>query len=260
MPELKTNPLKPKLQSRDFVLGTFVEIPSPQLVEVLGLAGFDFVVIDREHGAIDLHDTEEMVRACLSTDLSPIVRVPACDPVLVRQPLDMGATGIHVPQIDSAAAAEASVRYSKFFPQGERGMQPFVRSASYRAGDTAEYLRTANDALTIVLHIEGQKGVDELDSILALPGVDVVFIGPYDLSQSLGIPGQVKHPRVREKMLDVLERTRKAGKYVGTYCDDIPTALEWQKLGVSYITVSMDAYMLYTAARDIVQGVRKARP
>ncbi len=256
MAVLRNNSLKRKLSERDFVLGTFLEIPSPQLVEILGLAGFDFVVIDREHGTIDLQQTEDLIRACLSTEISPIVRVAGCDPVLIRQPLDMGAAGVHVPQIGSVESAALAIRSSCFHPRGDRGLQPFVRAASYRAYPTAVYLERTNGDTAMIFHIEGKQGVDALDGILALDGTDVAFLGPYDLSQSLGVPGQVKHPMVREKMIEVVEKGKAAGKCIGAYCDDIDTAREWRTAGVRYLAVSLDAGIFLRGAEAVVRGLR----
>ena len=256
MQALRRNSLKPKLAAGDCVIGLFLQIPSPQLVEILGLAGFDFVIIDGEHGSIDLSQMEDLIRASLSTNISPMVRVPECDPVAIRQPLDMGAAGIHVPQIGSAEAGALAIRSSRYYPAGDRGLQPFVRSASYRAEPTARYLASASDDLTMVFHIEGQGGVEALDGILALDGLDVVFMGPYDLSQSLGLPGQVKHPLVREKMIGIVERARRAGKCVGTFCDDAATAREWRELGVNYLAVGLDAGIFLHASAGIVREIR----
>jgi 4-hydroxy-2-oxoheptanedioate aldolase len=252
---LRTNSLKVKLREREFVLGTFLEIPSPQIVELLGLAGFDFVVIDREHGSIDLSQTEDLIRASLSTGISPMVRVAQCDPVAIRQPLDMGAVGIHVPQIGSAAAAEAAIRSALFYPKGDRGLQPYVRAASYRAVPTSEYLCASNEDVAVVMHLEGKECLGELDRILSLPGLDVPFIGPYDLSQSLGVPGEIKHPKVGSAVEELAQRARAAGKRVGIYCDDAATAAEWKALGVSYLAVGLDAGMLLQAARSIVAAL-----
>jgi 4-hydroxy-2-oxoheptanedioate aldolase len=254
---LRRNSLKRKLSQQEFVLGTFLEIPSPQLVEILGLAGFDFVVIDCEHGSIDLRDTEDLIRASLSTDISAVVRVAKCDPVLIRQPLDMGAAGIHVPQIGSLESAALAVRSGFFHPAGDRGLQPYVRAASYRSYPTAEYLTQTNQDTAMIFHIEGREGVDALDGILALDGVDVLFLGPYDLSQSLGVPGQVKHPAVREMMIRVVEKGKTAGKCIGTYCDDVETAREWRDLGVRYLAVSVDAALLLRGAEAIVHPLRE---
>jgi 4-hydroxy-2-oxoheptanedioate aldolase len=252
MPELRRNSLRQKLTSADYVLGTFLNIPSPQVVEVLGLAGFDFVIIDREHGTIDLARTEELIRATASTDISPLVRVPACDPISIRQPLDMGAAGVHVPQVASFAAAECAIRSATFGPIGERGLQPFVRAASYRACGTSDYLRTTNRDTLIVIAIEGSAGISELDRILTLDRVDVIFIGPYDLSQSLGVPGEVGHPKVREKILEIVEKARNAGKKTGIYADTVQAAHEWKQLGVWYLAVSLDAHIFLNACTRLV--------
>jgi 4-hydroxy-2-oxoheptanedioate aldolase len=243
--------LKDRLRKGEAVVGPFVEIPSPQVVEVMGLAGFDFVIIDGEHGSIGLEKTEEMIRAASSAGVTAMARVAQCDPVAIRRPLDMGAAGIHVPQIESAEMARAAVRAAKFYPQGERGLQPFVRAAGYRSYPTAEFLRRSNEETMVVLHIEGERGVAGLAGILEVEGVDVVFLGPYDLSQALGMPGEVGRPEVREKMIEAVKLARAAGKVVGTFCDDVETALGWRELGVSYLAVGIDANIFLQAARGI---------
>jgi 4-hydroxy-2-oxoheptanedioate aldolase len=255
---LRSNSLRTKLEARDFVLGTFLEIPSPALVELLGLAGFDFVVIDREHGAIGVSDTEDLIRASLTTDISAMVRVPMCESSAIRQPLDMGAAGLHIPQIDSAQMAAHAIQSSKYFPNGNRGLQPFVRSASYRNYATSEYLAESNRESLIVAQVEAGDGVLSVESILAVEGVDVVFIGPYDLSQSLGVPGDVAHPKVREAMAETASLCRAAGKWAGTFCDDPETAIHYRNLGFSYLTVSIDAFIFLSAARSIVQRAGSA--
>lgn len=257
MTMLRQNLLSEKYETQGYVVGTFLEIPSPQLVELLGLAGFDFVVIDREHGSIGLERCEELIRAAASTGITPIVRVARCEEVAIRQPLDMGAAGIHVPQIHSAEMARLAVRSAKFFPKGARGLQPFIRGASYRAYPTAEFLEQSNENTVIVLHIEGKEGVEAFDEIADVEGVDVAFIGPYDLSQSLGIPGMVKSPLVREKMKSVVEAAKSKKIAVGTYCDDPRTALEWKDLGITYLTVSLDASIFLQAARRLVAQLKQ---
>lgn len=253
---LRSNRLSEIHDKQGFVVGTFLEIPAPQIVEVLGLAGFDFVVIDREHGAIGLETTENLIRAAVSTGICPLVRVSHCDPIVIRQPLDMGAAGVHVPQIETAEEARQAVRAAKFFPQGERGLQPYVRAASYRAFPTAEFLQETNENVVMVLHIEGRKGVAAFDEIAQVQGVDVAFLGPYDLSQSLGIPGMVQSPLVREKMVAIVEKAKGRPLAIGTYCDDVNTALEWRNLGVTYLAVSLDAHILLQAARRMISRLK----
>ena len=255
---LRRNSLKAKLRSQKCVIGTFLEITSPVVVEELGLAGFDFVVVDREHGAIDWKETGELIRAGDSTDISVMVRVPSSEPTEISLPLDLGAAGLHVPQIVSAAMARQVVRWSKYHPSGERGVQPYVRAASYGAQGTAKYLASANDDIVMVGHIEGKEALADLDAILNVEGLDVAFLGPYDLSQSLGIPGQVKHPRVEKAMKKAIERARKLGKSIGSYCDDVARAIEYRDLGVSYITISADSVFLLSAAQSVVSQLKSS--
>lgn len=253
---LQSSPLKRKLQDRKFVVGTFLGIPSPAVVELLGLGGFDFVVVDCEHSAIDLKDAEDLIRAGHSTQISVLVRVAKCDPHLISQPLDMGAAGIHVPQIESPEMARLAVSSARYHPLGSRGLQPYVRSASYRAYGTGEYLANANEDSLLVAQIEGQKGIANLDSILNVEGLDVAFFGPYDLSQSLGVPGQVRNPRVLEMVKSAIGIARNSGKHVGIYCDDVETAIEYRSIGVSYLTVGIDAGMFLSAARSLVKMLK----
>ncbi|MCW5982810.1 MAG: hypothetical protein KIT09_32270 [Bryobacteraceae bacterium] len=249
---LKAHLLAERYAAQGYVIGTFVTIPSPQIVEILGLAGFDFVVIDTEHGAINLETTENLIRAAVAGGVCPLVRVSHCDPIAIRQPLDMGAAGVHVPQIESAEQARLAVESATFHPKGNRGLQPYVRAASYRAFPTPEYLAETNRNVSVVLHIEGARGVAAFDEIAGVDGVNVAFLGPYDLSQSLGIPGQVDSPLVRDKMKEIVGAAKDKPVRIGTYCDDVATAWQWRDLGVTYLAVSLDANVLLRGAREMV--------
>lgn len=191
--------LRERLQQGDFVLGTFLEVPAP-LLEMLAIASFDFVIIDREHGSIDLGAAENLIRAAEAAGIAPVVRVPGNEPVAVRQPIDMGAAGTQVPQVGSQEEAERVVQAAAFAPTGDRGLQPFVRGARYGADGAAAFMQRANRDALLVVHIEGERGAANLPGILAVQRIDVIFIGPYDLSQSLGVPGQVEHPVVESKV------------------------------------------------------------
>ena len=253
---LRTNSLKQKLKDRKCVFGTFVEIPAPPIIELLGLAGFDFAVVDREHGPIDRSECEQLVRAGLSSDISVLVRVSGHSAATMAQPLDQGAAGIHVPHVTSAEMARCAVQATRYHPLGERGIQPYVRAASYRSFSTDEYLRTANEQTVLVAQVEGTEGIGNLQSILGVEGIDVAFVGPYDLSQSLGIPGQVRHGRVKEAISAAVGLATQSGKRIGTYCDDPEVAHEYRELGVSYLTVSIDAGMFLAGAKALMAKLR----
>ncbi|MDX2181377.1 MAG: aldolase/citrate lyase family protein [Bryobacteraceae bacterium] len=231
-------------------LGTFVQIPSPQVVEILGYAGFDFVVIDGEHGAVNPETVESMIRAAERVGIAPMVRVAHCDPASIRLPLDWGAAGVHVPQVESLEMAELAARSARFHPLGERGLQPFVRAAKYRSYPTAEFLEQANREVQVVVHIEGRGGLRDLDAIMATPGIDVVFLGPYDLSQALGIPGQVTDPRIESAILDAV--AKRGSKIIGTYADTPDRARYWFERGVDYVTLGLDAGHLLQAIKGLV--------
>jgi 4-hydroxy-2-oxoheptanedioate aldolase len=148
------------------------------------------------------------------------------------------------------------VHSSKYHPLGMRGLQPYVRAASYRAYETAEYLAHANEESAVIAQVEGIEGIKNLETILQVEGLDIAFIGPYDLSQALGIPAQVGDARVRNAMADAVRLARQAGKAVGTYCDDVESAREYIALGVSYLAVSIDAYIFLSSARSIISQLR----
>lgn len=258
MKSIPQSSLRQRLRAGEFVLGTFLEIPAPSLVEILALAGFDFVIIDREHGSIDLDAAENLIRAAQCVGIAPIVRVAENHPVLVRQPLDMGAAGVQVPQVGSREEAMEVVRSAMFAPEGERGLQPFVRGASYRAVDTATFMAQANRDSVLAIHIEGESGAANLETILHVERIDVIFIGPYDLSQSLGVPGQVNHPKVEKRVAEIAALARGAGKCVGIFCDHPAAVAKWRSVGVTYAALSIDATIFLNACRDLVQQVKES--
>jgi 4-hydroxy-2-oxoheptanedioate aldolase len=253
---LKKNSLRRKLAAQKVVLGTFMEIPAPSLVEIAGLAGLDFFIVDGEHGPFTAKSTEEMVRASASTDISPVVRVRENSSQAILQALDAGAAAVQVPHIGSKDEATDACRAARFHPRGSRGLNPYVRSASYSAQRGSAYLQGANDETVVVLQVEGAAGVQHLDAILTVEGLDVVFLGPYDLSQSLGVPGQIEHPSVREIMGRVIEAAKRAGKTVGTFADAPEQAARWIELGVQYIAVAADAGLFLGACRSLVEDLK----
>lgn len=256
MAVLNANPLRKRIQAGEFLLGTLLEIPSPALVEIMGLSGFDFVVIDGEHGPLDLATTENLIRAAACAGISPIVRVSENHPVLIRQPLDLGATGVQVPQVDSLVSAQSVVRSAMFAPYGERGLQPFVRGASYGSRKTAAFMESANEDAVLVVHIEGESGAEDLERILTVDRIDVIFIGPYDLSQSLGVPGDVTHPLVEKRIDEIIRASLDAGRCVGIFCDSPETVAKWRGRGVRYAALGLDALIFRNACQGLVNAVR----
>jgi len=147
----------------------------------------------------------------------------------------------------------------KYSPRGERGVCRYVRAAKYSSMDKFEYFKTANNETMIIAHIEGVEGINNLNEIMSVVGIDVIFIGPYDLSQSLGIPGEVNHSLVIEKMKEVVLKCKQNKIAVGTFADDIETAKSWVSLGVQYMAFSVDVGILYEASKQIVKKFKNNR-
>lgn len=247
--------LKQSLKAGNPALGPFVNLSSGALVEIAAIAGFDFVIIDTEHGPLDIPAAEDLCRTAQGAGITPIVRVRENDPPQILRALDIGAAGVQVPQICTKADAEAVVQAAKYVPLGMRGVSPYTRAARYFADGGAIFERL-NEEQMIIVHIEGVEGLENLSDIITVEGLDVIFLGPYDLSQSLGIPGQVHDPRVVDRMSEAAEQINAAGLSVGTFADSPETAKKWIDAGVRYVSLSVDTGIYLKGCRDMVQGVR----
>lgn len=250
---------KARLREKGFVTGPFVEVGSPALVEMLGLAGFDFAILDREHAALSSDTVGHLIRAAEAVALAPLVRVRNNDPGEILEALDLGAVGLHVPQIASPDDARRAVRASKFPPYGARGFNPFVRAARYGATPVEEFRRTADEDTLLVLHIEARESLEAVEQIMAVPGFDVAFLGPYDLSQALGIPGDVTHLRVREAMRAIVQAARPKGIAVGCFANTPEQARLWIAEGISYLAYSVDSVLFLDAGRRATKGIEELR-
>ena len=207
---MRPNRLKQALAERRPVVGVFCSTPAPVVVEMIGWAGFDFVIIDTEHALVNPETLENMVRAAEAVGITPLVRVAENAPGPILRALDAGAQGVVVPRVQSRADAERAVHASRYHPEGERSLNA-GRFARFGAVDLPEYVRRANAEVLVVAMIEDAAGVEALGSILQVPGVDLVLEGAADLSQSLGMPWATRHPRVREALCRVQEAAHTRG-------------------------------------------------
>lgn len=240
-----------------YVIGPFMKTSDPAFVEVAGYAGFDFVVLDTEHGPVGIETMQNHIRAAVVSGVVPIIRVQDHDEVSIAKALDIGALGVQVPQITNAEEAENVVRAAKFYPDGKRGVCRFVRAAHYSAMNRYEYFRFANENL-IILQLEGQEALRNIDEILNVEGVDILFIGPYDLSQSLGVPGDVKNPKVIEQVEFIVGRAKEKNKIIGMFIDSPEDIGRWKKAGVQYLSYSVDVGIFLDGCRAIVEAARRA--
>ncbi|MDR1981444.1 MAG: aldolase [Tannerellaceae bacterium] len=250
MKQLKA--FKEKLAKGEAVYGPFMKTVDAAFVECAGYSGFDFVILDMEHGPVGFSGLQQLIRGAEASGILPIVRTYDSSETAVSKALDLGAKGIQAPQIQSAEEAEEVVRVAKYFPDGERGVCRFVRAANYSSTPRNDYFKEANEAL-VILQVEGRQALDQLDSILSVKGLDILFIGPYDLSQSLGVPGQVSHPVVVEAIGKITEQAKKAGVVTGVFCDTFEAAALWRKAGIQYLSYSVDVGIYTEACTQIVR-------
>jgi 4-hydroxy-2-oxoheptanedioate aldolase len=241
--------------SERVVVGPFSKSSDPAFIEIMGHTGFDFVVLDLEHGPNTVLSLQNLIRAAMVTGLFPIVRAKSHNLSSISEALDVGAGGIQAPNIGCKADAEAVVQAARFAPLGMRGVCRFVRAADYSSLDRYEYFARSNTTL-IVLQLEGAEAVRNIREILSVAGVDIVFIGPYDLSQSLGVPGDVDNPRVAEAMRKIVAECLERNVVVGTFVDTVEAARKWLSAGVRYLCYSVDVGLFTEKCRETVRSLR----
>mgnify|MGYP000943717200 CR=1 FL=1 len=256
---MRENTAKAKLKAGQAIIGPIVGFTSPQLVEIAGRAGFDFVFIDCEHGAIGLDECENLVRAADLVGASTIVRVPENNPQQILRYLDLGAHGVQVPHVKSRDDALRVVDASKYAPKGSRGMGG-GRAADYGLGPvTGEaYLQFANEHTWVSAMIEDREGIDNLDQILTVDGLDIIAIGPNDLAAALGHPGQMNHPDVQRTIDEIIAQAKAAGKAVGVGGNpDAASVRRNIQRGATYLTLGYTAF-IGRASRAMLAQAREA--
>jgi 4-hydroxy-2-oxoheptanedioate aldolase len=247
--------LRDRLSAGENVFGPFLKIPAAAPVEIVGYAGFDFCIVDLEHSPYTFERAEELVRAAQGAGVAPIIRTFDSQPSTLVRALDTGCEGILVPNVKSLAEAERVARGARFHPLGERGMDPHARSARYRTIPKETYFAETDKWTLVGVQVEGMEGVQNLGDIVDVAGIDLIFVGPYDLSQSLGVPGQIDAPAVLAKVEEIVAVVRARGKALGIYADNLEEARRWRGLGVQFVAVSVDVYIFLRACQSIVEAL-----
>ncbi len=252
-----TNKMKTKLASGQPVFGVSLMIPSPQIVEMAGRLGFDWVLLDFEHGAISVETLQAMVMAAEAAGITPVARPAGHSEEELARLLDAGVLGVQVPQVDTAEQAAAVVAAVKFHPLGQRGLAVGTRAAHYGIGlSQAEFAAQANRETLVCVQLEGREALENLEAICAVDGVDVVFVGPSDLSQALGFPGQHDAPVVQQTMRQAFSRIVAAGKVAGT-TGEAASLRAYRSCGVLYCYTHLTR-LLRMGAAAFFQGVQDA--
>ncbi len=254
---MRENTLKQQLYARKPAFGVMCTFPSPPVVEMLGQLGFDWILLDNEHGSITVDTAEACIAAAELTGMAPIVRPVGNKPEIIAPFLDRGAWGVQVPHVNTTEEARAAVDAVKYAPEGHRGIFSGGRPANYGfKGSTADYAKDANRNTLVCLMLEEVEAIKNLPELVKVPGVDVYFIGSGDLSQSMGYTGQQAHPEVQEVMERGVKIITGAGRIAGCSCPDnlVPKFLS---LGVQYFHGSVGR-LLQQSSVAYLQTVRQA--
>jgi len=253
------NKLKNALNKRELTLGGWMQIGHPAVAEIFAKAGFDWVCVDLEHGAIGLETMTNIFRTLDGYDCIPVARLPKNDFVWIRRSLDSGAKALIIPMVNSAEEAEYAIRIAKYPPRGERGFGYSRANSHGRIFD--EYITTANDEIAMIMQIEHKDAINNLEAILQVPDVDGVFIGPLDLSGSYGKTGQMNSPEMINALkiyLDLCQRFKKpAGIHiVKPNTENIQDAI---KKGYNLIALGLDNVFLNQGADKVLNAIRKKK-
>lgn len=250
---MKVNKVKEILGRSEVALGTWVTIGNPDVAEILANLDFDWLVFDTEHSPLSIETVEAMIQATSGTDVVPFIRVAWNDVVLIKRALDIGAYGVVVPWVNNRDDAAKAVKATQYPPKGVRGAGP-RRSALYGL-DTEDYFIKAETEILTIVQIETTEAVNKIDEILTVDGVSLFFIGPTDLSTSLGIRGQQSHPKFLEALEKVLEAGRKYGVPGGIMTYNNEQVQKAFELGFKFISLTSDFRLLIKGADSFLEAV-----
>ena len=255
MTDMPRNRFRAGLESGRTQYGIWLGIPDTSAAEMMAGAGFDWLVIDHEHGAFDLRAVMAHLQAMAAYDVAPIVRPVDANPALLKKLCDIGAQSFVIPMIDTPAQAAEVASAVRYPPDGIRGMGTSVARAA-RWNVVPGYIGEANDEMLVVVQAETVTAIENLEAIASTPGIDGVFIGPSDLSASMGHAGNVSHPDVVDTVGDALKRIRAAGKHAGLLCLDESMVGHYEECGANFIGVGVDTLLLGNAARRLAARYR----
>lgn len=254
--------LRELLESSDSVIGTWSQSSSAEMLEIVGYAGFDFTIIDTEHGAYGLETAENLVRAAEAAKVSPLIRVAVNEPHLIMKALDIGAEGVVVPQIQIKDEAELAVSSAKYHPEGTRGACPCIRSGQHLVTDWEGFASQANRDIVVVALIEGKAGMRNVEKIISTDGLDAVMFGPFDMSVALGVGGQVNHPKVLDFLKKVINACQEQNVHVflpnfDLNPEDAREFVErWREYGCRTFTAGTDKMIFAHAMKQLRNQIK----
>lgn len=249
--------LRQRLRNGEVVLGIWGVLSSPQVASVIGASGMDFLIIDLEHSSTTLETAGAMAYAALAEGCRPIVRLGGIDEAEILRCLDLGVDGVLVAHVETAQDARDVVSFCKYHPEGRRGYSPFTPAGKYGAGKVEDHARIQNQRTLVGVILEGETGINNIEEIIATEGLDLVYIGAYDLSQALGMPGQVNHPAVRSRMEACIKQVRNAGLAAGGFVAKSAADIDWMvDMGMQFITFLPDSAVLLMGCNKACQDLQ----
>lgn len=252
-----TNLFKQSLIDQKISYGCWVGMADAYAAEVVATAGFDWLLIDGEHAPNDLRTIMQQLQVISASDSHPIVRIPIGETYMIKQVLDAGAQSLLIPMVESAEQARELVKATRYPPEGVRGVgAALTRSSKFNA--IGDYLTTANDQICLIVQLESKAGVDALDDILKVDGVDGVFIGPSDLAADMGMLGDAEAPEIQTIINDSLQRIKRAGKAAGVLALTNDTVNQALESGACFIGVGIDVLLFANAVRTL--GANPTKP
>lgn len=250
------NKLKRLLQTGGTAIGTMVcDTRNPAIARALASTGFDYFILDTEHGSFGLETVSDIMQMARLEGITPLVRVPDFSYPFIARTLDAGAMGVMVPRVKTRAQVEQVVAALKYPPMGERGMMNARTNTDYRGMTIREYGPWANAETMVIVQVETREAVEDIDAILAVPGVDAALMGPADLSVSLGTM-DIEHPKVTEYIQRVVEAAKRRGLPSGTHVGDLDMLKTWRDRGMRLLMYSSDFSLMMTAGAAALKELR----
>lgn len=254
---MRRNPVREALQRGENAFGTMIfELTSPGLPAILASAGADFALYDMEHSGFDLDEMKRQFSYMRGLDLVPIVRPPGKQYQFVSRLLDLGAMGLMMPMVESADEAREIVSWTRYPPKGQRGAMFGGAHDDYAGGDIAEKMRVAEERTIVLAMIETEQGVANVDEIMAVDGIDGAHLGQFDLSLSLGIPGQTDSPRINEAIDAMLTACQRHGKFAACMAPTVEIARAWMDRGFTMVSYSYDIGLLANGLADGINTLK----
>ena len=254
---MQNKTLKQKIQSGEKVVGTMIKVVDTiHVAKLLKDSGFDFFIIDNEHGFFDYKNLSDLCLYSRAIGFPAFIRIPQVTREIVLKCMDMGAAGLLLPSCETVKQAKDLVEFSKYSPLGDRGVNLFGAHAQYAPGNSVEYMKKANEETVLLIQMESPRGVENLAEILDVEGIDAAFVGPNDFSQSINLTGQFDHPLFEEYMDKIIDTCKEKGKFSGIHMSTIDGVKKWESRGMTVNLYSNEIAMMTNAAKADMKVIK----